>query len=311
MKTIVTLTLNPAIDVETDVEELRPIRKLRCRAPRRDPGGGGINVARVIRELGGKAGAVHTAGGALGDLLQTLLDREGIERHPVAIAETTRESFTVNESSSGRHFRFVLPGPELAESEWRQCLEAAEALDPFPDYLVASGSLPPGVPDDFYARLGRLVRDRGARLVLDTSGLALRAALEEGVYLVKPNLRELRDLTGRAIESETDEEEACRRLVEEGRTEMVALTLGDRGGLFIARGIRLRVSTPEVEVRSPIGAGDSFTGAMTLALARGQGPEDAFLYGLAAGTAAVTTPGTELCRQRDVERLFRILQAGR
>jgi 6-phosphofructokinase 2 len=304
MKTIVTLTLNPAIDIETDVEQVVPLHKLRCGEPRMDPGGGGINVARVIHELGGTAAAIYTKGGSLGNLLRDLLAREGIAEHPVEIVQQTRESFTVNETSSGQQFRFVLPGPALQDSEWRQCLARVAALDPFPDYLVASGSLPQRVPTDFYARLARLLRGQGACLVLDTSGDALGEALTAGVHLIKPNLRELRSLSGQPIESEAEEEAVCRELVERGSAEIVALTLGDRGALLTAKGVLRRAATPKVAVRSPIGAGDSFLGGMTLALARRQSQEEAFLYGMAAGTAAVMTPGTELCRREDVEELF-------
>jgi 6-phosphofructokinase 2 len=304
MKTIVTLTLNPTIDIETDVDQVVPLHKLRSSEPRMDPGGGGINVSRVIHKLGGRAPAIFTEGGSLGKLLRELLQREEIEQHPVAIARQTRQSFTANEISSGHQFRFVLPGPDLRQSEWRHCLEMIEALSPFPDYLVASGSIPPGVPSGFYAELARLVRVKGARLILDTSGAALGEALAEGVHLIKPNLRELRSLAGQPIETEAEEEEICRQLVEKGGAEIIALTLADRGALLTSEGVQRRAATPEVEVRSPIGAGDSFLGGMTLALARGQSHEEAFLYGLAAGTAAVITPGTELCRKEDVERLF-------
>jgi 6-phosphofructokinase 2 len=307
MKRIVTLTLNPAIDLAADAEQVKPIRKIRCEKLKMDPGGGGINVARVIGELGGCATAVYTEGGSLGKLLLDLLDRERIDAVPVEIANPTRESFTVNETSSGRQFRFVLPGPELQEAEWRRCLKVLEALEPFPDFLVASGSLPPGVPDDIYARMARMVGARGGRLLLDTSGEALGAALEERVYLIKPNLRELRELTGRGIESEQEQEEACRELVLRRNAEMVALTLGDKGALLVTRDRTRRAAIPKVEVVSPVGAGDSFMGAMALALAREKSAEEAFVYGVAAGTAAVMTPGTELCRKDDVERLFRRL----
>lgn len=306
MKRIVTVTINPAIDFSTLAEHVVPTHKIRCEKPSIDPGGGGINAGRVIRELGGVAAAVYTEGGGIGKFLGKLLEREGIEALPVEIANPTRESFTVNESASGRQFRFVLPGPELQESEWRAFLDLIGSLDPFPDYLVASGSLPPGVPSDFYARVAKMVADRGGRLLLDTSGEALGAALAERVYLVKPNLRELRELTGRKIENEQEQEEACRELLRQS-AEMVALTLGDRGALLVTKEGARRATLPKVEVVSPVGAGDSFMGAMALALARERPAEEAFLYGMAAGTAAVMTPGTELCRKEDVERIFRTL----
>lgn len=307
MKRIVTMTLNPAIDFAADAEHVVPTHKIRCGKPKMDPGGGGINAGRVIRELGGAAAAVYTEGGGIGAFLRSLLEREGIEALPVEIVNPTRESFTVNETSSGKQFRFVLPGPELEESEWQKCLEVLGSLEPFPDYLVASGSLPPGAPSDFYARAARMVNGRGGCLLLDTSGDALGAALVERVHLVKPNLRELRELTGRRIEKEQEQEEACRELVLQDRADMVALTLGGKGALLVTKDRTRRVGTPQVEVVSPIGAGDSFMGAMALALAQEKSTEEAFLYGVAAGTAAVMTPGTELCRKEDVERLFSIL----
>ena len=307
MKSIVTVTLNPAIDFATDADQVVPTHKIRCGKPMMDPGGGGINAGRVIRELGGAAAALYTEGGGIGKFLRDLLEREEIETLSVEIENPTRESFTVNEASSGKQFRFVLPGPELRESEWRKCLEVLESLDPFPDYLVASGSLPPGVPSDFYARVARMVDRRGGRLLLDTSGDALGAALAGRVHLVKPNLRELRELTGRRIENEQEQEEACRELVLRKSADMVALTLADKGALLVTRDGTRRVRVPKVEVVSPVGAGDSFMGAMAWALALGKPAEEAFLYGVAAGTAAVMTPGTELCRKDDVERLFKAL----
>ena len=152
MKPIVTLTLNPAIDASCQAQEVRPVRKIRTSDERYDPGGGGINVARVIRELGG----------------ETI----GLDHRAVPIAGMTRVSHTVYERSSGQEYRFVPDGPALSAKEWQTGLAALEALNA--DYVVASGSLPKGVPDDFYARIARNARDRGIRFVLDTSGEALR-----------------------------------------------------------------------------------------------------------------------------------------
>ena len=152
---IVTLTMNPAIDVSTSVEEIAPYRKLRCTDIRRDPGGGGINVARVVRRFGADVTAIYPAGGTMGQLLRQLVDKDGIASHTIPVAEDTREDFTAYERKSGQEFRFVLPGPQLEAAEWMACLDAvAEA--PEPSFLVISGSLPPGVPDDFYVRAARI-----------------------------------------------------------------------------------------------------------------------------------------------------------
>jgi 6-phosphofructokinase 2 len=209
----------------------------------------------------------------------------------------------VLERASGREFRFVLSGPQLADAEWQACLDSVTAMEEPPAYVVASGSLPPGAPADFYARLARLVRARGSRLVLDASGEALAAALEEGVYLVKPNLRELRELTGQPLEDEQAWESATRDVVASGRAQVVALSLGHRGALLAANGVRLRAPALSVKIASPVGAGDSFLAAMVWRLASGAGFEDAFRYGVAGGTAALLAPGTSLAHKDDVERL--------
>lgn len=301
--TVLAVALNPSIDVSTSTERVTHEHKLRCGEALRDPGGGGVNVARVLRRLGAECRLLYPAGGVLGALLRRLIEAEGIESVAMDISRETRESLTVLEGSSGREFRFVLPGPELARREWESCLERVSGFDPPPAYVVASGSLPPGVPDDFYARLARLVRDRGGRMVLDASGHALGAALEEGVYLVKPNLRELRELTHQPLEYEDDWTAAAEALVGSGKAEIVALSLGHRGALLTTRGTRLRAPALPVKIGSTVGAGDSFVAAMLWRLAAGGSLEDAFRCGIAGGTAALLSPGTSLAHKRDIERL--------
>lgn len=304
MPEIVTITMNPAVDISAATERVVPIRKNRCGDQRRDPGGGGINVARVITRLGGQCHAVYPAGGSPGTLLHRLLDEEGVLSLPVAVAGDTRENFTVLERSSGRQFRFVLPGTRLKAAEWRAILDRLKGLLGDASHVVASGSLPPGAPVDFYARVARMVRAAGARLVLDSSGDALRRALDEGVFLCKPNLNELQDLTGRRLSRPAAWEAAAAEIVAAGQAEVVTLTLGEAGAFLAARDLRLRAAGIAVEVDSAVGAGDSFLAAMIWQLAKGADLERAFGHGVAAGTAALLSPGTELCRKRDVEKLY-------
>jgi 6-phosphofructokinase 2 len=306
---ILTVTPNPSVDVSATTERITPEHKLRCGEVHRDPGGGGVNVARVLKRLGADCRALFPAGGLLGQLLQRLLEKEGVPAVALGIAEETRESFTVLERTSGREYRFVLAGPRLERHEWQACLDRAASLAARDGYCVASGSLPSGVPEDFYACLARAVRERGSRLVLDTSGPPLAAALEEGVYLVKPNLRELRELTGEALEAEGDWAAAARRLVDSGKTEVVALSLGHRGALLLAaHGLGLRAPALEVKIASTVGAGDSFLAAMVWRLASGGTLEEAFRYGIAGGTAALLSPGTSLAGKGDIERLTGLVQ---
>jgi 6-phosphofructokinase 2 len=196
----------------------------------------------------------------------------------------------------------VPEGPALAEAEWQAGLAALEELDA--DYLVASGSLPRGVPADFYARVADLAARRGTRLVLDTSGEALRRALERGVYLVKPNLRELETAVGRRLPSPGEQDDAALELVRGGAAEIVAVSLGADGALLASADGVLRLAAPDVVPCSAVGAGDSFVGAITLALAQGRPREEAFALAVATGTATVLTMGTELCRRADVERIY-------
>lgn len=304
MTSIITLTINPAIDVFTSVEKVAPNHKLRCADVRRDPGGGGINAARVMRRFGADVIAVYPTGGALGELLRHLIDCEAIPTLTIPIAGETREDFTMLETSSGRQYRFVLPGPRLTTEEWQRCLEAFASLAKGARFAVGSGSLPPGVPEDFYSRIAAVAKRSGTKIVIDSSGPALKAAVEAGVYLIKPSLREFRSLIGEPLESEQDCIAASRSLVARGQVEIVALTLGEQGALLVTHDRVLRARAVPIKPVSIVGAGDSFLGGMVWSLERGDALEDAFRYGVAAGSAALLMPGTELSRREDVERLL-------
>lgn len=306
MTRIATLTLNPAMDLAVCTPRVVATEKLRCSAPRHDPGGGGINVARVVSTLGGDALAVYPAGGPFGEMLRRALDAIGLAHLPVAISGDTRESFTVDEQASGLQYRFVLPGPRLSEQERLGCLAALRGLHPAPAYLVVSGSFTPGIEPSFFDELLALAGQVGARLVVDLSGEPLAyAARRGGAYLIKPSLNELASLIGRMPESEREQEGALRELIGAGAAEVIVLSLGAAGALY-ASGDRLeRIAAPSVPMVSAVGAGDSMLGAVVLALAQGRELGDAVRYGVAAGAATVMRPGTQLCLREDVERLFR------
>jgi len=304
VKRIATLTMNPSIDLSTSVEYVIADRKLRCKPSTYEPGGGGINVSRAIQRLGGSSSALYPAGGTFGQMLQNLLDQERISHCPIQIEESTRENVTVLEESSGRQFRFGMPGPALSETEWKRCLGTLVAVDLKPNYVVASGSLPPGVPEDFYAQLAQIATGLGIRLVVDTSGEPLRLASQAGVYLLKPNMNEIQSLVGREIQSELDLEETARELVEKGHSEVIIISLGAGGALMVSKDGCEHVRAPTVPIKSRVGAGDSMVAGIVLSLANGKSLGDAVRFGVAAGAAAVMTPGTELGRREDTERLY-------
>ncbi len=300
---IVTLTLNPAIDISSEAQEVRHTVKTRTFGEQVEAGGGGINVARVLTRLGADVRAMFTAGGAAGRLLDELLGRVCLHRTMIEIAGETRMSLTVYEHSSGKEFRFVPEGPVIAEAEWRRALEGAAAATC--DYLIASGSLPRGVPDDFYAQLAQRVRGRGVRLILDTSGDALREALAfGGLFLVKPSRGELEELAGRELPGSDDLITQAKGIVSAGQAENVAVSLGNQGAVFVNRDEAQFLPALQVQACSAVGAGDSFLAAMTYGFATGLGVRDAFRLGMAGGAAAVLTCGSELAKAEDIWKLY-------
>lgn len=307
---VLCLTMNPAVDLATDTERVVPTHKLRCGDTLHDAGGGGINVARVLARMGATPALLSPAGGPTGEWLRRRLAQEGLPAELLPIASDTRISFTVHESATGAEFRFVMPGPMLSTEEWQACLAWIQRLDPFPGVLVASGSLPPGVPVDFYAQLARLCRSRGARLVLDTAGPPLAAALAEGVFLAKPNLRELRELTGQPLEDAPAWQAAAAALVRGGQAEVVALTLGHLGAVLATRDGLWTAEALPIEVASTVGAGDSFVGGLVWALQQHRPLTEAFAWGIAAGSAALLSVGTGLCDPGDVRRLHPMVTMG-
>jgi 6-phosphofructokinase 2 len=296
--------MNPALDIATETERIVPAHKLRCGEPRYDPGGGGINVARAVHRLGGDAIAVFPVGGLSGEMLCRLVADEGVPHAAVAVDGITRESFAVVEQQSGKQYRFLLPGPRLGARDLARCLDELAAHVAGADYLVASGSLPPGCPTDFYAGIGDLAQKHDARFVVDASGPALSGA-GTGAFLIKASQRELEELSGTGIATEGEQERAAREVIERGCAEILVVSLGAEGALLATReGIRRFPAIP-VPALSSIGAGDSMLAGIVLSLVRGWTLTDAVRFGLAAGAATLLRPGTELCRLEDTERLYR------
>ncbi|HSM96890.1 MAG TPA: 1-phosphofructokinase family hexose kinase [Rhizomicrobium sp.] len=301
---ILTLTMNPAVDVSSSIPALEPFEKLRCEDVWHHPGGGGINVSRVIERLGAETIAVFPCGGAMGMLLKHLLADEGVRHLPVAISGDTREDFSISETATGKQFRFILPGPVLSQAEIRKCLDTIVSRLRPGSFLVASGSLPPGAPVDFYAELAEITVSAGARLVLDTSGAPLRAAVDRGgLFLIKPSQSELNELAGKPASNEEARIRAARQIVSSRRVEFVCVSLGADGALLVGGGCVLKARAPRVDVKTTIGAGDSFLAALVWAFARRATPSEALRIAVAAGTAALLAPGTGLCTLADMQAL--------
>ena len=300
---IVTITPNPALDVTTRTTSVRPGVKLRCRDVRYDPGGGGVNVARVAHELGAQVLATLPVGGLTGQRITDLLAAAGVPFRAVPISEVTRESFTIDETASGQQFRFVLPGPTLTAVEQSALLEVFSDAVRSCAFVVASGSLPPEVAADFYDEAARIAHQHGARLVLDSSGVAL-AGLRMPVFLLKPSIGELSELVGRDLRTREEQVDAARGLIEDGRAEVVVVSLAAQGALVASAGGYSWLPAVPVPPGSGVGAGDALVAGIVVALERGWPLADAIDFGMAAGAAMLLSPGTQVCRRVDVERLF-------
>ena len=302
MTDILTVTLNPALDVLTTIDRVSDTHKMRCGPTLKHPGGGGVNVARVLHRLGANCQAVYLAGGVTGERHHRLMRDEGVRCHIVPIAEETRESFTAHETSSGNDFRFVLPGPQVIAAEYDACFDYVAQHMP-KKFLVISGGLAPGIPENFYARLATLAKQHDVRVVLDANGPALAEALKVGVYLFKPSLRELRDLTGQPLPDEASQIAVAQQLIQRGQAAVVAISLGAEGAMVVSATEHWRAQAIKVDVQTTVGAGDSFVAGMVWALARGDALLKAFQYAMASGAAALLASGTSLSQAADVHRL--------
>ena len=306
---LTTLTLNPALDLAADADSVVPTHKIRMHHEHADPGGGGVNVARVLHELGGNTLAILAAGGATGRVLEEMLDEAGVKRRSVLIKGRTRVSLNVLDCKSGLEYRFVPEGPTLSDDEFRAFLTAVEDVQG--EWLIASGSLPLGVPDDAYAQMARIATRKGQRFVLDTSGVALKAAIDQGgMELVKPSLGELEHLVGRDLKDPNAQDAEAMALVRCGAARLVAVTLGRDGALLATPAGVVRIPAMDVPMHSSVGAGDAFLAATTLALARGATPSDALAWGTAAGATAIACAGTARLRRSDVEARYSELTLG-
>ena len=310
MKKIVTLTLNPAIDKSTSVKSIVPDKKLRCKPPRFEPGGGGVNVSRALKKLGEDSTAIYLAGGYSGKFYHELLDGEGIESCVIEISGHTRENLIVVDESANLQYRFGMPGPIIKEEEWQKCIDVLSKANEV-DYIVVSGSLPEGVPTDFIGRVAAVARKVDARVIIDTSGEPLKHAIDEGVFMMKPNLGELSSLHGVEELNEDDVVSAAREIISNGGCEVMAVSMGPSGAMLVTKNDVFDSPSPAIRKRSTVGAGDSMVAGMVLALSKGLGWMDVLHYGIATGTATTMNPGTELCKKEDVEKLYAWLKGRR
>ena len=305
LKKIVTLTLNPVIDKSVSVAGISPNTKLRCTSPTYDAGGGGINVSRALKKLGEKSLCMYLAGGPTGEHLSQILDKAGIDQMVVPIKGWTRDNLAVTDTTTNLQYRFGVPGPLVEKEEWEALLIKLEKNLEEGDYLVASGKLPPGMPDDFYVLVAEIAKSKKVHFILDTSGEALAKATKSRVFMLKPNLGELSTLCGVTSISAMELEPLAKKFLKEHDCEILVVSLGPKGALLATKDLIEHIPAPTVLQKSTIGAGDSMVAGMVVSLLNGKSYSEMAKYGVACGTAATMHEGTQLCNKDDADNLYK------
>ena len=308
MSKIITITFSPSIDKSASVPAMLSDIKMRCSAPNTEPGGGGINVARVIKRLGGDVKAIFPSGGYTGMFLNHLLEEEKVPFESIKTKNETRENFVVFDESTKKEYRFGMPSNEIFEDEWQLMIKEIEEYE-YVDFIIASGSLSVGIPLNIYEELSKISKSKNAKLIVDTSGKALNYAVNQGVYLLKPNLEEL----GILLEIENlkieNVEAAAKKLIQKKHCEIIVVSLGANGAMLITKEESHTIKPPKVKVKSTIGAGDSMVAGIVFGLSNNLSLKECLQYGIACGTATTMNSGSALCKKKDVLKLLKNIKS--
>ena len=303
---LLSVTLNPSVDHALFLSELKVGDTNRVTRTERDAGGKGVNLSRVFAEMGGETIASGFLGGGTGAYVRGVLEAQGVRHNFVETAGETRLNFSVEDESRGKPTTFNERGPQISPEEWDALLAKVDMLAGGCEWATIGGSLPPGVPGDAYRILGERLRGHRCKVLLDADGNPLREGLAGRPTMIKPNDPEASRLLNRKVESDEEAIGAARSLYEMlGRGEAIAvLSRGAAGAVMTLASGTYVGRSPKVEARSTIGSGDSLLGAMLWSLTRGDAPEAALRWGLAAGAATALTDGSEIARRQVVERLY-------
>lgn len=303
---IVTLTVNPALDKSAHFSGLVPEQKIRCQAPLYDAGGGGINVSKAISRLEGSSLAVMASGGPSGEMIKEILNKELIPFHCIETKNWTRESFVAVDDNTNSQYRFNFPGTSITDAEKDNIIQAFDGIES--EFIVVSGSLREGLPVDFYQEIAEIAKKLNSKLIVDTSGEALKKVLETGVYLIKPNVGELAKLIGVERLEMEEVNDAAKQIIAKGGAEIVVVSLGPQGAVLVTKDSYDFVPAPNVAKKSTVGAGDSMVGGMVWALSQNKNLKEVIRWGVACGSAATMNEGTQLFKLEDAKRLFEWLK---
>jgi len=300
---IVTVTPNPVLDHTLTVPEIAFDTVTRATAVRDDWGGKGFNVSRVLLALGVESTALGFIGGTTGQRLAAGLSALGLPTDFVTIAGETRTNVIIAEADSGRYVKVNEAGPTVQPEEIAQFLDKVRQRATPGGTWALCGSLPPGVPDDFYAQLIEILQPRGARVLLDTSGAALRLGCEARPFLVKPNAEEAAAFAGHPIDTPNAARDAANAFLERGIAQ-VALSLGAAGLLLATHESSVIAIPPDVPVRNVTGAGDALLAGLAYALEHGLPLAEQARWGVAAGTASAMHEGVGVVTRTSVEQIY-------
>ena len=300
---ITTITLNPSLDRMIAVHGLQTGESNRWTSLRSYAGGKGIDVSRAIHEMGGQTVAYGFIGGNEGRMLEILLDQEGVLFSFTPVEQATRTNFIINDARSHQQTIINAPGPHISKKELERFFEKLRKITPLPGTMVFSGSVPPGVPSDIYYSIINETRRYRVKTILDSAVQWLREGVKAKPYLIKPNVREAEELLETELPTEKAVIGATLDLVKKG-VEVAVISRGKDGLIAATRERIVKAVPPPVKVRSDIGAGDCTTAGLAIKLTAGEPLTEACRLGVAMGTAAVLTPGTELCHRADVEKLL-------
>ncbi|NEW77880.1 MAG: 1-phosphofructokinase family hexose kinase [Gelidibacter sp.] len=305
---IITLTVNPALDKSAKVDGLVANQKLKCHSIQYQPGGGGINISRMLKRLEVENTCIVTSGGDTGKYLTTLLLKENIQPKIIPVKEWTRENLSVVDTKSGMQYRFGMPGNELVKAELDSIKNLLKEIVNNKDILVLSGSLAEKIPSDYYAQLIKFLANKNVKIIIDTSGLALKEALKENVYLMKPNQRELAQLAGKEFLSTAAQEAFALELIKLKKAIYVVVSLGARGAFLASSEGIFYKSTPSVLVKSTIGAGDSMVAGLIYGIQNEFSPEKILKYGVACGVATTMSEGTNLGTMENIDIVLKLMK---
>lgn len=303
---ILTLTPNPCIDKSTSVERLEPEIKMRCSQVLFEPGGGGINVSKALKELGTQSVTLFPSGGHNGNMLCSLLKEENIPFRTIATDLETRENWIVKERATRKQYRFTFPGNAISSSPLSQLIPFIPSYSP--SYVIASGSLPPGIPINFFSELIKQAQQCGAKSIIDTSGPALPSLRGKKAFLMKPNLGELAQMVEKERLNTEEIPDVLPKVIEEEYAEWLVVSMGAAGAWLAGKGEQFFCPAPEVEIKSTVGAGDSMVAGIIFALEQSMPFREALLMGVACGTAATLNEGTQLFKKEDALGLFNDLK---